>query len=298
MGDHSSSSTPRQGVRATTGTLEHTWAEAGMDKLLLQMTQSDQRSPLFPAYAVAQDRVGPGPPPLAKPDMPMPSRQPPAVPDTPELTRPRRMPDIKWNAEIGQAVPVTPEPVTETIPAAMLQAAPQTPTFLSGTDSTPDDETDADSVPEAQPERRVWPCLLDPPVKATPKPPMGEMRKRKALTDDTERPAKQHRHAKPTTCNETAPEIFQWREIEPDTFRFGFIEPDDRTWYAEDGTTRPAEIGYCIRVHQLNHATKCYYIPHDYTTSEWPDGLEQHVESFFNTHPEAERSEASYAFLV
>ena len=301
MGEHPSSSTSRQGARATTGTLEHTRTEAGMDKLLLQirqMPQSDERSPLRPAYTVDQHRTDPGSQPLAKPDITTSSRQRPAVPDTPKRTRPRRWPDFKWNAEIGQAIPVTPEPMTEPIPTAMRQDAPQKPTFLKDTHNTPDDETDADAGPGAQPGKRAWSCLLDPPMKAHPKTPMASMRKRKAIPHDTEPPAKQQHQSKLTTCNETTPEMFQWREIEPDAFRIGFIETADRTWYTEDGTTRPAEMGYCIRVHQLNHTTKCYYIPHDYTTSEWPDGLGQHVEAFFNTHPEADRSEASYGFLV
>ena len=125
-----------------------------------------------------------------------------------------------------------------------------------------------------------------------------EMRKRKAPRDAMKRRVKRQRDAMPATSNETAPVTLQWREIKPDAFRFDYIEPDDRTWYAGDGTTHPAEIGYCLRVRQLNHTTKCYYIPHDPTIGEWPGGYEQHVESFFNTHPEAERSEASYGFLV
>jgi hypothetical protein len=122
-------------------------------------------------------------------------------------------------------------------------------------------------------------------------------------------PGKQQRNAIPTAHSETTPDkLLQtpWWEIEPGTFRCGYIELEDRIWYAEDGTTRPAEIGYCTKVHHLNHATKYYYIPHDDTTGEWPDHLEQHVESFFNTNPSLgssesffnTRIEASHGFLV
>ena len=52
------------------------------------------------------------------------SRPSPAVPNTPESTNKRTGPDFKWNTEIRQPVPVTPEPITESTPEPIAEAMP------------------------------------------------------------------------------------------------------------------------------------------------------------------------------
>ena len=254
------------------------------------------------------------------------SRPSPAVPNTPEPTSKRTGPDFKWNTEIRQPVPVTPEPITESTPEPIAEAMP-----AATTQAVPREDTMPAATAQWHEQRRAQfmaevvaagiaaGITTMQPTTTKAQPP--EYKKKRSyggqVIYNNQRPAKQPS----LTDNMTT-----WKEITEDKFRTGYrnthqIEDvqrwarDMQTWVTEAEMFRMfGDIGYCLVVnpdtdtiqqtpsdlrpkYTTNHTTKYYYTPHVDTCSAWPDGVEQHVDAFFNTHREAKRDNALWGFI-
>ena len=278
------------------------------------------------------------------------SRPSPAVPNTPESTNKRTGPDFKWNTEIRQPVPVTPEPITEStpepiaeaMPAATTQAVPRQVTMPAATSQWHEQQR-AQLIAEVVAAGIAAGIAATQPTTTEAQPP--EYKKKRSyggqVIYNNQRPAKQ-----PSTTNNMTPNWNEtntddnmtttlteatntdtsWKEITEDKFRTGYrnthqIEDirrwagDMQTWVTEAEMFRMFEdIGYCLVVnpgantiqqtpsdlrpkYTTNHTTKYYYTPHVDACSAWPDGVEQHVEAFFNTHRDARRDNSLWGFL-
>ena len=242
------------------------------------------------------------------------SRPPAAVPNTPEPTSNRKWPDFKWNAELGQPIPVTPEPITESTPESTAEAMPA---------ATTQTDPREDTMPAAQFMAEVVAAGITAGIEAmqrtTTKAQSPEYKRKRSyggqVIHNNQRPAKQ-------------PSLTTWKEITEDKFRSGYRDKHQiedvrkwagkiQEWVTEAEMLRMfGDIGYCLVLnpdattlqhippdllqykYTTDHTTKYYYTPHVDPCSAWPDGVEQHVDAFFHTHREAKRDNALWGFLL
>jgi uncharacterized protein YecE (DUF72 family) len=236
------------------------------------------------------------------------SRPPAAVPNTPEPTSNRTGPEFKWNAELGQPIPKTPEPIAESTPESTAEAMP--------TATTQTEPRDAQFMAEVVASGIV--AGMEALQRTTTKPQTPEYKKKRSYGGQVIYNNK--RQAKRPSLTDS---MTKWTEITEDKFTHGYRDSlqieDVRKWAEEIKKWVPeaemfrmfADIGYCVvlnpatttfppdaTTYTTDHTTKYYYTPHVDPCSAWPDGVEQHVDAFFNTHPEAKRDNALWGFLM
>ena len=282
------------------------------------------------------------------------SRPPAAVPNTPEPTSNRTGPEFKWNAELGQPIPKTPEPIAESTPESTAEAMPTATTQTEPREDTmpaataqwheqqgPDGQRQwlihnpwpaamadarADAVARARADAQFMAEVVATGIAAgmealqrtTTKPQTPEYKKKRSYGGQVIYNNK--RQAKRPSLTDS---MTKWTEITEDKFTHGYRDKlqieDVRRWAEEIKEWVPEaemfrmfpDIGYGVvlnpatttfppdaTTYTTDHTTKYYYTPHVDPCSAWPDGVEQNVDAFFNTHPEAKRDNALWGFLM